>query len=416
MPNSAVPTCRSNSPSAARASRAFPAVSERRGGVDHGHRHALADAPTRRRRQSAGGRHRLLRQVEALIQPVAAELDVIDIAVQAGQRIARTDHVAAAEDVRVDPEPPCQRIDRLLHGEHGLAQPIAPECAAGHGVGVGGRRVHPAVGAAILPQHLAAGMVQHRRRVVAVSAGIGHHVQRQRRQQPVPRSAGTRNHVHGVARGGRGDLLGAGQLQLHGPAEPERGEGADILDQHLLLAAKAAADPFAHHADAVLRQAEQVGQRLPDQEWHLGAGAHDQPDVLHPGDDAMRLHGGMLDALQVAGDFLDGVRRGKSGLHVAGLRVDLRHDVARRVGDAAAGLGVQDRRAGLHGGHRVKHGGQDLVVHAQRPAARLRRRNIDADDRGHALPGKAHHLVQQAGVIRVCPVILMPGGGIQPGR
>ena len=46
----------------------------------------------------------------------------------------------------------------------------------------------------------------------------------------------------------------------HRPPGVQRGEGDQILGDHFLLAAEAAADPFAEHAQLVGTQIEQVGR------------------------------------------------------------------------------------------------------------------------------------------------------------
>ncbi len=130
----------------------------------------------------------------------------------------------------------------------------------------------------------------------------------------------------------------------------------------------------------------------------------------------MGLHGGMLDPLQVARDLRDVVRRGQSGGHVPGAAVQAGDDVAAGVGDAAAGLVVQDGRAGLHGSGGVEHGRQDLVLHEQRAAAGLGGGFGLRGHGGHTLADEAHHVVQQAGVVRVGAEVLVPGSGVEPGR
>ncbi len=107
MPNSAVPTDSDVVAVGVRRDGGVGEVSARRDGRDHRDRHALADPPLRSvgRRCPVAGRQRILSQVEALVEPVAAERQIVVGHVRIGERIARHDDVAAAQVERVDAEP-----------------------------------------------------------------------------------------------------------------------------------------------------------------------------------------------------------------------------------------------------------------------------------------------------------------------
>ena len=75
----------------------------------------------------------------------------------------------------------------------------------------------------------------------------------------------------------RDELLLPRELQLDRPAGPQRRQRDDVLDQHLLLAAEAAADALAEHPHLGRVEIEQIAQRPAGQERHLRAGADVQP-------------------------------------------------------------------------------------------------------------------------------------------
>ena len=120
--------------------------------------------------------------------------------------------------------------------------------------------------------------------------------------------------------------------------------------------------------------------------------------VLHPG-------GGI-------GHLVDGVGVRKTGRDAADLAVDFGVDVATRL----AALLVQDRRVRLHGGDRIEHGGQHLVLDRERPAAGLGRAFALGDHRGDALADEPHHVVEHVGVVGIDEMVLVRRGAVQPPR
>ena len=223
-------------------------------------RDAVADQPVRRKlRLRAFGLHRALDQVEALIQPVGAVFDIVVAVVGRRQHgIARFDDVAAAHLERRDAELPCQLVDRGFHRDQGLRQAVAAECACRHSVGVDGDPVDLLVGTIIDRKAFADGVKQHRAGMIAVGAGVGEHVELQRRQLAVLVGAGLDRDAHGMAGRGRDELLLARQLEFDRAAGLQRGERQDVLDEHLLLAAEPAADALAEHPNLVGRKIKQL--------------------------------------------------------------------------------------------------------------------------------------------------------------
>ena len=74
---------------------------------------------------------------------------------------------------------------------------------------------------------------------------------------------------HGMTRRGADELLFARELPHHRAAGLERGERAQILRQHLLLAAEAAADALGEDMDLPVEQAEQIANLLLGDERRL---------------------------------------------------------------------------------------------------------------------------------------------------
>ncbi len=75
-------------------------------------------------------------QVEALIEPIAADHAVVGKGPDAVNRIVRLNHVLAAHRERVDTQLAAQLIDGRLDGERRLGCAIATKGTGGDGVGV----------------------------------------------------------------------------------------------------------------------------------------------------------------------------------------------------------------------------------------------------------------------------------------
>ena len=188
--------------------------------------------------------------------------------------IARLDDIATAHVERGDAELLRQLVDRGFHRNQRLRQSIAAEGARRHRVGIGGYGVDLLVRAVIDAEALANGMKQHRTGMVAIGAGVGKHVELQRGQFAVFIRAGSHRDAHRMSRRGRDELFLAREFQLDRPAGLQRGQRQDVLDEHLLLAAKAAADALAEYADLIGREIEEIGKCSARQEGYLRRGAN----------------------------------------------------------------------------------------------------------------------------------------------
>jgi hypothetical protein len=220
-----------------------------------------------------------------------------------------------------------------------------------------------------------------------------------------------------VPGGGRGELLLAGQLQLHWPPGAQHRERDDVLGQHLLLPAEPAADPLGDHPHLVLGQAEHPADLVAGEERNLGGGPqHQPPGGFQPADRGVRLQRDVLHPLGTERRRVHRVGRRERRLRVAGLAVDLGADVARprgvRLGAPARrdrGIGVQQRRARRHRRDRVGDGGQHLVVDRDQRARRLGGADRLGHDRDHPLAREPDRPVEDEGVVRVVVGVMVPG-------
>ena len=306
----------------------------RRHGVDHGQCDALADQPVVGEFDFRPlGPHRAFDQVEALIEPVAA-VEYVGVlgAGRRQHRIARFDHVAAADFIWADADALGQFVDGGFHGEQCLRQAVTPECTRRHRIGVGDDGIDPLVRTIIDGDRLAAGMKQHRAGMIAICASIREHVEVQCRQFSVPVGGRLHGDPHRVSCGGRGELFLARELELDRTSGLDGGQRQNVLDEHLLLAPEAAADAFAKHPDLIRRKVKNIRQRKSCQERRLGAATDVESTVaISPCDAAVGLQGGMLDALGRKRSLVGDGGAGESGGDVAVLTVGFRHDVALRV-------------------------------------------------------------------------------------
>ncbi len=140
--------------------------------------------------------------------------------------------------------------------------------------------------------------------------------------------------------------------------------GHEILDQHLLFAAEAAADTRLDHADATHRQSDQRSDHAAHVEGYLGAGADDQAVVfVPPGECNMRLDVGLLHLLDSVFAFVDKGGASQGSVHVAVVDEEMDGHVVLGIMHAfGVRLVVDDRRARLHGCLWVEDGRQHFIL------------------------------------------------------
>ena len=330
--------------------------------------------------------------------------------------VARPHDVLAADLERVDAEDLGQLVHGAFHGEGGLRGAVAAEAAARDHVGIDDAADALLVGAAIGRERARHGGGQGLAGVVAVGAGVGHHLDVERRQRAVLLGADPDLGRHLVPRRGADELVLAGPFPFHRAAvELHAGEQGQVFRHHLLLAAEAAADALGEDVDLGGGHAHQVGELGAGRERALRAGAHMPAIVLAlVGDRAVGLEMHVLHARGRVGVLVDDVGFLEALRHVADLALQGAEDVAV-VGDDFA-LVVEDRRAGFHGGHRIEHRRQELVVDDEGAHAGLGRRLALADHRGQPLADEAGDVVEHVGVVGVDEVVLMQRRAVEPAR
>src|ERR1700731_5427749 len=89
-------------------------------------------------RHAAPAFERAFDEVHALVEPVAAEIDIRRLAPNRPDPVVGADHIAAAYLERVEPELLRQIVDRALDGEGRLRGAVAAKAAGGGHVGVDG--------------------------------------------------------------------------------------------------------------------------------------------------------------------------------------------------------------------------------------------------------------------------------------
>ena len=131
------------------ADAAIRVMAARRNGVDHPRRHAATDQPILAESAKRDIVQARFDEVEALVEPIAAEFDVMrPLSSDASGSPGRTT-LTPAERERIHAERARHFVHRQFDGEIGLAQAIAAKRAARHRVGVDGITVDLLVRAAI---------------------------------------------------------------------------------------------------------------------------------------------------------------------------------------------------------------------------------------------------------------------------
>ena len=205
-------------------------------------------------------------------------------------------------------------------------------------------------------------MEHHARAVIAVGAGVDERVDGQRGEMPL--GIGGHGHIDAerVPARGHGELIGARELVAHRHAEAQHRQRHQILGEHLLLGAEAAADPLGEHLHIVGTETEDVAQLFSDEEGHLRAGADDQTAVLvTPTRATVRLQMHMLHTLGLPAPpdhrATRGFGVGDAGRDIADLAVQFGDQVARRVRDPCLRplVVVQKGRTRRPGGLRIEY-------------------------------------------------------------
>jgi len=243
--------------------------------------------------------------------------------------------VLQAELQGIQPQGPGDALHVDLDGEEALGDAVAAEGAGGRGVGVDHIGVEADAGLALLipgriqGHGLVPGVARHRQGMAAVSSGVRKHNHLIGHDGPIPLHAGAQPDAHRVPGASGGELLLPGPLQPHRPPRGDGEVGGDVLDQHLLFASEAAADPRLDHPDPLRGEAEHRRQDPPHVEGNLGGSADHQAVVLIPvGDHHVGLQAGLLDLGDDVFPFEDVIGLLEPLVHLSDLDMDLGGQVA----------------------------------------------------------------------------------------
>ncbi len=172
---------------------------------------------------------------------------------------------------------------------------------------------------------------RHRR--AGVSAGVPQEMPLDCRHLAVPGRADADLDLPGRGWIGRQEVLGAGELKAHRPADCQRRGGSQRLDQ-AELAAECAADRHGDEANLLLTQPEGLGNDLPGAKHPLGAGVDDNPThAVRRGDAGLWLDVALMDPGGLEHPLRDSIRRGEAGRDVAHLQVCAAADIGRKTLD-----------------------------------------------------------------------------------
>jgi len=344
-----------------------------------------------------------------------------------GVFFAGLQHVHQPEPQRVQPQAARDALHMTFERVEALRHAVAAIRAGRRRVGVDHVRDETDVGLRIrafvgrIKRHgLVAGVAGHSEGMVAVCARVAQHAHFVRHDPPVGHDTGAHGDAHRVARGAGEELLLARILHLDRPPGCDGQVRADVLDQHFLFVAKAAADARLDDPDTFDGQAEHRREDAPRMERHLRARPDDQPVILVPvGDADHRLDGRLLHLRDLVLALEDVVRRGQRGIHVAQLDADGRGQVARGVAVCKwhiLRLVVDNRRAGRHRLARVQDRGQFLVLDLDQAERALRDFLALRRDRSHAVSDAAQLAVQAEEVQRAGDRVGLARGGVHHAR
>ena len=308
-----------------------------------------------------------------------------------GQNLARLDGVTVANLPRIQADLLGQQVDQALERKLGLAHAKAAERTGGRVVGVVAKAANVGVLVLVGTDGVRAGALEHRAAQRRVGAGIKVDLAVQTGKVALGVAAQRKGAVHGVAFGMERERLGTRELALHRTLELIGSERGQVLDGHVLLAAKAAAHEHGldDHALGLVVPAKHVGTLFARVVGTLVGRLHLDAILVREGNGALGLQEGML-----------GKGRGKALRHgkrafcqrlggVAARHVTALAHVVLELHRVAKGKEavVQARGVGSPGLGNVTHGLQRLVIDLYELLGLLERRLVLGD---HQHDGIAH--------------------------
>ena len=308
-----------------------------------------------------------------------------------GQNLARLDGVSVANLPRIQADLLCQQVDQALERKLGLANAKASVRAGGRVVGVVAKAANVGVLVLVGADGMRAGALEHRAAQRRVGAGVKVDLAIQTGKVALGVATQCKGTVHGVALGMECKRLGTRELALHRTLELICGKRGQVLDGHVLLAAKAAAHEHGldDHALGLAIPAKHVGALFARIVGTLVGRLHLDAVLVREGDGALGLQEGMLG--KGCGKALCHGKRalrqrlgGVAARHMAALAhvvLEL-HRVAKGKKTV-----VQARGVGRLGLDNVTHGLQRLVINLYELLGLLERRLVLGN---HQHDGIAH--------------------------
>ena len=171
------------------------------------------------------------------------------------QFLALLDPVLALELYHIPTHPVGDLGHQRLDAKEALHCAVATKCSRRGLVGVDHVASEFRVGRVVKRQPLLPAHHLHRQAVSAVGARITNEIELGGDHLHLVSDADLVAHDLGVAATGTGEFLLAGVFHAYRPASGEGQVGAEVLEDHLLLIAKAATDAGFNHADLFDRQA-----------------------------------------------------------------------------------------------------------------------------------------------------------------
>ena len=308
-----------------------------------------------------------------------------------GQNLARLDGVSVTNLPRIQADLLGQQVDQALERKLGLANAKAAVRTGGRVVGVVAKAANVGILVLVGADGMRAGALEHRTAQRRVGAGVKVDLAVQTGKVALGVATQRKGAVHGMALGMERERLGTRELALHRTLELVCGERGQVLDGHVLLAAKAATHEHGldDHTLGFVVPAKHVGALFARVVGTLVGRLHLDAVLVREGDGALGLQEGMLG--KGRGKAL---RHGKRALCQRLGGVAARHVTAlahvvlelHRVAKGKEAV-VQARGVGSPGLGNVTHGLQRLVIDLYELLGLLERRLVLGN---HQHDGIAH--------------------------
>ena len=213
-----------------------------------------------------------------------------------GKHLARLNRVLVANLPRIQADLLGQQVDQALERKLGLTHAKAAEGTGRRVVGVVAKTADVGVLVLVGPDGMRAGALEHRAAQRRVGTGVKVDLAIQTGKVALGVATQRKGAVHGVALGMERERLGAGELALHRTLELIGSKRGQVLDGHVLLAAKAAAHEHSldDHALGLVVPAKHVGTLFARVVGALVGRLHLDAVLIREGHGALGLQEGML--------------------------------------------------------------------------------------------------------------------------